>query len=125
MCHGELLSGLHSHLVQLSESADVFVREKGFSRFARETQALYKVVGVADLAAWHAKNEAYHEIAPSMIKKLLTGNGKASKEEVASALEQYVGKLEYAVTDESDAVAAGVAWLIQTNQLQILHSTDP
>ena len=60
-----------------------------------------------------------------MIKKLLTGNGKASKEEVASALEQYVGRQEYAVSDESDAVAAGVAWLLQTNQLQILHSTDP
>ena len=119
MGHGELLSGIHAHLTQLSENADVFVREKGFSRFAHETQALYKVIGLSDLAAWHAKNESYHEIAPSMIKKLLTGNGKASKEEVASALEQYVGKQEYAVTDESDAVAAGVAWLIQTNQLQI------
>lgn len=125
MGHGELLSGIHAHLTQLSESADVFVREKGFSRFARETQALYKVIGISDLAAWHAKKESYHEIAPSMIKKLLTGNGKASKEDVASALEQYVGRQEYAVSDESDAVAAGVAWLIQTNQHKILHSTDP
>ena len=54
-----------------------------------------------------------------MIKKLLTGNGKASKEEVASALDQYVGKQNYTVSDESDAVAAGVAWLLQANQLQI------
>ena len=49
-----------------------------------------------------------------MIKKLLTGNGKASKEEVAAALEKYVGQQNYAVSDESDAVAAGVAFLIQT-----------
>lgn len=83
------------------------------------------MVGIADLSAWNAKKEAYHELAPSMIKKLLTGNGKASKEEVASTLEQYVGRHEYAVSDESDAVAAGVAWLIHTKRLKTLHSTDP
>ena len=49
-----------------------------------------------------------------MIKKLLTGSGKASKEEVAATLEKYVGQQSYAVSDESDAVAAGVAFLIQT-----------
>ena len=58
-----------------------------------------------------------------MIKKLLTGSGKASKEEVAAALEKYVGQQNYAVSDESDAVAAGVAFLIQTGQIEILHST--
>lgn len=60
-----------------------------------------------------------------MIKKLLTGNGKASKEEVAATLEKYVGQQSYAVSDESDAVAAGVAFLIQTRQIEILHSTVP
>lgn len=59
-----------------------------------------------------------------MIKKLITGSGKASKEEVASALDQYVGKQNYAVSDESDAVAAGIAFLIQTGRIEILHSTD-
>ena len=39
MYHGELLSDIHAHLTHLSEKADIFVREKGFSRFARETQA--------------------------------------------------------------------------------------
>lgn len=60
-----------------------------------------------------------------MIKKLLTGSGKASKEEVAAALEEYVGQQNYAVSDESDAAAAGVAFLIQTGQIEILHSTVP
>jgi len=60
-----------------------------------------------------------------MIKKLLTGSGKASKEEVAAALEKYVGQQNYAVSDESDAAAAGVAFLIQTGRIEILHSTVP
>ena len=55
------------------------------------------------------------EIAPTTVKKLLTGSGKASKEEVAAALERFVGKQEYAVDDESDAVAVGIAWLASQN----------
>lgn len=51
-----------------------------------------------------------------MIKKLLTGKGNAGKEEVAAALEKYVGKQDYAASDESDAAASGVAWLLQTGQ---------
>ena len=39
MTHGELLANIHAHLTRLSEESDIFVREKGFSRFAHETQA--------------------------------------------------------------------------------------
>ena len=46
------------------------------------------------------------------VKKLLTGSGKASKDEVAAALEKYIVKQDYATDDESDAVAIGIAWLI-------------
>ena len=90
----------------------VFVREKGFSRFPHETQALFKVVGVADLAAWKKCHTEFVEIAPTTVKKLLTGSGKASKEEVAAALESYVGEQTYGSDDESDALAVGMAWLM-------------
>ena len=46
------------------------------------------------------------------MKKLLTGSGKASKEEVAEALESYVDCQTYESDDESDALAVGIAWLI-------------
>ena len=59
----------------------------------------------------------FEEIAPTAIKKALTGSGKATKEEVAAALEKYVGKLEYDVDDLSDACAVGVAWLLQKNMI--------
>lgn len=61
------------------------MREKGFFRFPHETQALFKVMGVADLVAWQKQRTEYIEIAPTTIKKLLTGSGKATKEDVAAA----------------------------------------
>ena len=46
--HGQLLHGIYELLCSISEGVDVFVREKAFSRFPKETQAISKVVGIAD-----------------------------------------------------------------------------
>lgn len=50
--HGKLLSDIHDLLAELSPSINAFVRERAFCRFPQETQALFKVVGVADMVAW-------------------------------------------------------------------------
>lgn len=113
--HGEALSRTRKHLISLLQQADVLVREKGFSRYGQETQALFKAVGVSDLASWELSGKSFDEIAPASVKKLVTGTGKASKEQVREALEHHVGERAYACDDESDAVAVGVAWLIQNN----------
>lgn len=76
------------------------------------------MVGIADLAAWQCAHALYYEVAPSSIKKYLTGCGSAGKEEVAAALAQYVGKRAYETDDESDAVAVGVAWLLKNDHLE-------
>ena len=92
--HGQVLKEIgeellkyqhHAYMLKVKENCNlVLVRERGFSRFAAETQALHKVIGVADMIAWLGEM-AYHEIAPVSIKKLITDNAKAKKEEVASA----------------------------------------
>ena len=46
--HGKLLSGIYELLCSITADVDIFVREKSFSRFAKETQAISKVVGIAD-----------------------------------------------------------------------------
>lgn len=115
--HGEILDAIYDLLCELSADIDVFVREKGFYRFPHETQALFKVVGVADLTAWQMRCADYEEISPSAVKKLLAENGKASKNDVAMAQERFVGKQKYQANDESDAVAVGIAWLIQAKKL--------
>lgn len=63
----------------------------------------------------------FKEISPAAVKKLLTGTGKATKNEVSSALEKYVGKQNYVFDDMSDAVAVGVAWLLQN---KLIDSKD-
>ena len=61
------------------------MRERAFSRFPQETQALFKVVGIADMTVWERAKQAWEEIAPATVKKLLTDSGKTGKEEVAGA----------------------------------------
>ena len=78
---------------------------------------LNKVVGVSDLYAWALGHRKFTEIPPQTVKKFVTNDANAEKEVVASALEQFVGKHEYACDDESDAVAVGIAWLIQEGMI--------
>ena len=89
-CHGQILSEIYDLITELAVDVAVFVREKGFSRFPHETQVLFKVVGIADLAAWRTCRTEFVEIAPTTVKKLLTGSGKATKEEVATALQKHI-----------------------------------
>lgn len=116
--HGQMLAEIaheiRSYLVTGEEQ--ILLRERGFFKHAAETQVLSKVIGVADLYAWAHGGKTFEEIAPKSIKKSVTGNSCATKEQVAEALESYVGKQKYACDDESDAVAVGIAWLIQKDQ---------
>lgn len=90
------------------------VREKGFSRFPATTQSLFKVVGATELTAYNEGYEVITEIAPTSVKKAVTGNGKASKEDVASAVVKHlqIEDVDYfANDDETDAAAVGLAYL--------------
>lgn len=80
-------------------------------------EVLHKVVGVADLYAWAFGGRVFDEIHPKTVKKFVANDSEAKKEEVADALEQFVGKHEYECDDESDAVAVGVAWLIKNGMI--------
>lgn len=62
------------------------VREKGFLRFAVATQVVSKTVGISDLYAYMRLEKDVVEIPPTAVKRMLTGMGHASKEEVASAV---------------------------------------
>ncbi len=72
------------------------------------------MVGVIDLALENlCGRRTFDELPPPTVKKLVAGSGKASKKEVAAALPRYVGQQTYQSDDESDAVAAGIAWLVK------------
>lgn len=94
----------------------VLVREQALANIGtsgKTVQVLNKVVGVADLYGWAFGGRQFQEVHPNTAKKLLTGDANADKDVVAAALEPFVGRISYACDDESDAVAVGIAWLIQ------------
>lgn len=94
---------------------EAVVKEKGFTKGHVSTQALFKVAGVADLMSFSFGHDGMDEMTVAQIRKAVTGDGKASKEDVANALVVYVGEIEYHTDDESDAVAVLVAYCIKNN----------
>lgn len=77
--------------------------EKGFTKYNKETQSLYRARGVLELVFWDME---VVEFAPTTIKKTVTGNGAASKELVAEYLSDYYGVENFYTDDESDALGA-------------------
>ena len=113
--HGKILNEIGSKLSDFlaGSGVTVAVRERAFSRFNAEVQTLNKVVGVAEMIVWHILEMKYQEVTPASVKKYVTGWGRADKEEVSEAVENYFSEeIAWASDNESDAVAVGIAWLV-------------
>lgn len=117
--HGQKLQRICTTLCDLmaKHQPTVVIREKGVTRFNKATQAIFRVVGIADYAVWISSSTVCVEIGITEAKKLITGNGRAEKEQVATAVMQYLtAPVEFAVDDESDAVAVGVAYCLKQEE---------
>ena len=90
------------------------VRERGFTGGSPlSTQQIFKATGVIEKTlAMHQLTEI-HQIAPTSIKKLLTGNGRASQDDVARAVDIYFPATVWESDDVSDAVACILSLLKQ------------
>jgi crossover junction endodeoxyribonuclease RuvC len=64
----------------------------------------------------------FDTVAPSSAKKAITGNGRATKEEVAGALKNFIINIDsfvFADNDQTDSIAVGVTYaLIMLNHLK-------
>lgn len=115
--HGKKLLNIHLQLSQLLSEfqIDAVVREKGFSRFPAATQALFRVVGVSDMVVEQQIQQSITEYSVTTVKKAITGNGKADKQEVAVKIQEYLAeKIEFSVDDESDAVSIAICHYLKT-----------
>lgn len=93
-----------------------YVREKMIMNLKVPSERdVAKVVGLMDFMLGETE---WYEIYPVTVKKMISGSGKAEKQEVADALEYYLGKQDYKCDDESDAAAVAVAWMIQHGQIK-------
>ena len=96
---------------------DLIVKEGGFTR-GFSTQQIFRAVGVCELACAEGGHEKIEEIAPTSVKKYVAGYGKATKEEVALGVMDFVGEMEFESDDVSDAVAVVIAYLVREGVLK-------
>lgn len=119
--HGQLLDEIGAEFKRIYPLNSIVycVREKGIMhQMTPAERSLSKVEGLLDWTLWAFYGQEWFDIYPVTVKKLIAGSGKAEKEDVAIALEKYIGKQKYKCDDESDAAAVGIAWLIQQGQLK-------
>ena len=100
---------------------DIVVREDFTAgRNKRATQTIFSAWAAADRAlsayGYHA-DDLKPALAPTAVKRLVTGNGKAEKDEVAAAVRKWL-RLDLAYPfrpgyDDSDAAAVCLAYLIR------------
>jgi crossover junction endodeoxyribonuclease RuvC len=91
-------------LLAISQKYDIveIAFESGFSKFPLATQQLYKCHGIASYIFSEIPQFFY---APTTIKKMLTGDGKAKKEAVWGEVSRWYPNLDLKSDNESDAVA--------------------
>lgn len=125
--HGEKLANIHDNLDDLLNRYNPtdIVREKGFSKFSLSTQAIFKAVGIVDFTLHqHGIKQKIDEIAPTSVKKLVTGSGKSDKSQVEEYVRKYLfptqKDIKFETDDLSDAVAVAIAYCIENKLLKQL-----
>lgn len=95
---------------------DAVVKERSFSNGnITATQQIFKVNGVWEMMT-HLASHEFTEITPASVKKELTGNGRATKDEVQDAVLSHFrtimgdSSLKFSNKDESDAVAVLITY---------------
>lgn len=90
---------------------DFVVKESGFTK-GFSTQPIFRAVGVAEMTcADKGYIEEMKSVTPTEVKKWVAGYGKATKDEVANGVMDYVGQMTFESDDVSDAVAVVIAYL--------------
>lgn len=84
--------------------------EKGFSKFAAATQALFKIIGCVEMLL---REYPTTFLAPTTVKKHITGNGRSKKDEVQNVLLEKFPNAKFNNEDESDALGVVVTGLIK------------
>lgn len=92
---------------------EAIVREKAFhNERVAATEGGYKAAAAIDLCL---RGRPILELPNSTVKKALTGNGRASKDEVEAGVKKFFPNHDFEVKDESDATAVILTYLLQKN----------
>lgn len=122
---GYRLHEIFNHVSTILDEYEItdFTKERGFALHNTTTAKLRGVDAVVLLAVFKKYAvEEYPEISPTTVKKYLTGNGRAEKEEVLANIERFLYKpvklsKTKAALDESDAIGVVISYAIQKKLL--------
>lgn len=113
LAHSERTGYLHEAVFQLAEkyAPKICVIERAFTGINPHSALRLGETRGALIAAVRRLEIKVAEISPTEVKKIITGHGHASKEQIALAL-QYLLKFDRAnlPLDASDAVAIGLSY---------------
>lgn len=90
------------------------VIERGFTRFNKVTQQLFRVVGIVNL--FFAKIEQEY-ITSKEVRKIVCGNGNIKKNDFFGYITENFPNINFYCNDEADAYALGVAYFIKNGVL--------
>ena len=101
--HGERLKEIYDFLSFLKDkyTPDVVCIERGFNRFNKSSEAVWKTHGIVNLL-FYDKEMVYY--SPTTVKATLVG-GKASKEELENKILELYPDVKFRNNDESDSFA--------------------
>lgn len=93
---------------------DEIVRERAFTKGITVTQILFKVVGATEQKMYELWGQKQiYEISPTTVKRLIAGDGKASKKEVEDGVRKFLTanqkNINFITDDASDSVAVGLS----------------
>lgn len=115
--HGFRLKHIYDILIEIKEkyNIDYIISERGFSRFNKATQVVYKVHGVASLAFYDIPSIYY---PTKTIKETVTSSGTATKFAVKEFIVDRYPHLKDKINNdnESDACACVLTYVIKNNK---------
>lgn len=120
----ERLAALHRGLMGVIEEAaptEVAVERVFVSRNADSALKLGHARGVILLAV-HQAGLPLHEYTPAMVKKSVTGRGRADKHQMGALVRLLLGLTEEPAEDAADALAVGMCHLLLADERALFEA---
>lgn len=109
-------STISKKLVKIANQYKIFMKkypvnkiiiEQGFTRYNISTQMIFRCVGVTN---YIFSDYEQISIPASTVKKIITGKGNATKDEVKDSILKIYPNIKCRNFDESDAISVGIAY---------------